>query len=672
MAIRFSSLKLPDPAVFGVRLEGAFGRGDRQRLLDLGTQCLDRGKLRLLLDCSDLDSLGGSGAAVLAELQRQLTSLGGEVVFASAGPVVKRFLAKHLDDLPLRCFETLEDAICRLGAAADGTDLPTAAPQEQAAQGEDLDDLLHDYEGDAGSISDDERRTADLVTAAYVSLDDVLGAARAGDNPTALAEAMSMLLDAHDLAAEAVVCLRSAGRLISADGAWQLPLSGGVAETLCRVRRPLTLIDVQDGELWDEEGQFLEALQPDLILPLFRGDELMGVACLKRGGEEREYALAEVFALEMLQRLLSQAYVVEVPIPAPTPLASNRMVMLPEASAHEVLLGVKLELARALQDAQDIPHFWQVFIARLQLATRVTSLLYFDSTGAGREPFAAGEARRGTAVLDVDNERLRTFFRTLERPVEVINMPASFAAIRDELLELGLGWLVSLRVEEECLGVVALGLEWSSESFESTDQIHEIMEITAEALLRLSDSQRRANMSLGLLESLVVGRDGEDEDALTRETARAVRRLARELGLPPDQERDLVLGALVRNVAQDPGVGDDLGVDQLAADQWELFRAHPDAGDRMMAELDAPAAVRQAVRHHHERFDGRGFPLGLVGRDIPLMARLVAVAQLYALALVRDGVDEAPAAVSAESGKALDPDLAEIFLKSLRRVEQPA
>jgi len=665
MAIRFSSLKLPDPAVFGVRLEGAFGRGDRQRLLDLGTQCLDRGKLRLLLDCTDLDSLGGSGAAVLAELQRQLTDRGGEVVFASAGAVIRRFLAKHLDDLPLRCFETLEDAICGLGAAA-AEPMPVAT-QPPAAPSDDLDDLLHDYDGDLRSISDDERRTADLVTAAYVSLDDVLGAAQAGENPTALAEAMSMLLDAHDLAAEAVVCLRSDGRLISADGAWQLPLSGGVAETLGRVRRPLTLIDVQDGDLWDEEGQFLEALQPDLMLPLFRGDDLMGVACLKRGGEEREYTLAEVFALEMLQRLLSEACATE--LPAPTPQVSTRMVMLPEASAHEVLLGVKLELARALQDAQDIPHFWQVFIARLQLATRVTSLLYCDSTGAGREPFAAGEARRGTSVLDLDNERLRTFFRTLERPVEVVNMPASFSSIRDELLDLGLGWLVSLRIEEEYLGVVALGLEWSSESFESTDQIHEIMEITAEALLRLSDGQRRANMSLGLLETLVVGRDGEDQDLLTRETARAVRRLARELGLPPDQERDLVLGALVRNVAQDPGVGDDLGVDRLTAEQWELFRAHPDAGDRMMAGLDAPVAVRQAVRHHHERFDGRGFPLGLVERDIPLMARLVAVAQLYALALVRDGVEEAPMAVSAESGKALDPDLAEIFLKSLHRNE---
>lgn len=668
MAIRFSPLKLPDPAVFGVRLQGAFGRGDRQRLLDVGTQCLDRGKLRLLIDCTDLDSLGGSGALVLAELQHKLTERDGEAVFAAAGPVIRRFLAKHFGDLPLRCFETLEDALSGLGTGGPFAEAAVPLPAPEPV--DDLDEILNDYADDVAPISDVVRRTADLMTAAYVSLDDVLGVAHAGDNPTAFAEALSVLLDAHDLAAEAVVCLRSGERLASADGAWRLPLAGGVAETLLRVRRPLTLIDVQDGELWDEEGQFLEDLQPDLILPLFQGDHLTGVACLKRGGSEHEYTLPEVFALEMLQRLLAQAATADDTVVA-EPRAAERRGAVPEASTREALLGVKLELARALQDAQDIPHFWQVFIARLQLATRVTSLLYCDPCGGGRESFAAGEARRADSALDLDNERLLTFFRTLERPVEVVNMPASFAAIRDQLLDLGLGWLVSLRVEDESLGVVALGLEWCSDALEPADEIRELMEITADALLRLSDGQRRANMSLGLLESLLVGRDGEDQDLLTRETVRAVRRLACELGLPPDQERDLVLGALVRNVGQEPGIGDDLNSDQLKADQWERFRAHPEAGDRLMAGLDAPVSVRQAVRHHHERFDGRGFPLGLAGRDIPLMARLVAVAQLYAVALVRDGEDQAAAAVNAASGNALDPDLAEIFLKSLRRVASP-
>ncbi|MEZ4386683.1 MAG: HD domain-containing phosphohydrolase [Candidatus Krumholzibacteriia bacterium] len=513
------------------------------------------------------------------------------------------------------------------------------------------------------------------MTAAYVSLDDVLGAAGSGENPTVLAEALSILLDAHDLAAEAVVCVRQGDHLESSDGVWRLPVAGGITETVLRVRRPLTMIDVQDGDLWDEESQFLEDLRPDLILPLLRGDDLMGVACLRRSGEERDYNLAEVFALEMLQRLLAQA----AGDPAPAASASSetptapagRMVALPASNDREVLLGVKLDLARGLQDAQDVPHFWQVFIARLRLAASVSSLLYVDTADGSNALFAAGEARRHEEAFDLGNERLRLFFRTLERPVEIENMPASFAAVRDQLLARGLQWLVSLRVEDECLGMVALSLDWSCRSLEPTDEIHGIMEIAAEALQRLRDGQRRANMNLGLLESLLVGDDHGAPDRITRETATAVRRLARELGLPPDQERDLVLGALLRNVAQEPGTADDLDADHLTGDEWERFRAHPEAGDRHMAALDAPAAVRNAIRHHHERFDGRGFPLGLAGRDIPLMARLVALAQLYALVLVREGRTIATNTLRAEAGRALDPDLTEIFLKSLRRGDQP-
>jgi len=650
-------------------MHGAFGRGDRQRLLDMANRCLDKGKLRLVLDCSDLDSLGGSGASVLADLQSKLGNRQGEAVFVSVGPVIRRFLDQKFNDLPLRCFETLEQARAAFGgeveAAAPASAVeesePEAEPQPAVDPG--LDVLLDDYEVDASELSESERRTADLVTAAYVSLDDLLMAAGDGGNPTVFGEAFAMLLDAHDLAAEAVACVRQGDHFVATDDSCQVPVEGGVVATLQRIRRPLTMLDVDDGGLWDEESQMLEDLQPDLIMPLFQGEEMVGVAFLHRGGEDREFSLNEVFALEMLQRLLAGSGATEMV----SDEAPQRMVTLPEESSREVLLGVKLDLARGLQDAQDLPHFWQVFISRLRLASEVTSLAFTELADAEAAPFLAGEARRDDDNLDLNGERLGTFFRTLERPVEIANMPASFAATRDALLARGLQWLVSLRVEDQNLGVVALGLNWRCRSGEPSDTIHELMEITSEALLRLREGQRRANMSLGLLESLLVGEDRAKPDLVTLETARAVRLLARELGLPPDQERDLVLGALVRNFGQDDTAIDDLTSDRLTGEEWELFRGHPDAGDHRMADLDAPAAVRNAVRHHHERFDGRGFPLGLSGRDIPLMARLVAVAQHYALTLCREDAEGALAAVQQDAGKGLDPDLVQIFSKALRR-----
>jgi len=672
VATRFAPIKLNTPDVSGVRVHGAFGRGDRQRLLDLGKRCLEKDKLKLLLDCAELDSLGGSGAGVLADLQKQLVARGGEVVFVAAGAVIRRFLERKFDGLPLRCFDTTEDALAALGSSgaisAPAAEAAGPAPEPgPALEPANLDHLLDSYEADASDLSDNERRTADLVTAAYVSLDDVLTAVAEGGNPAVLGEALGLLLDAHDLAAEAVTCVQSGETFSSPDGQWRLPVAGGIAESLLRTCRPLTMLDLEDGELWDEEEQLLEELQPDLAMPFLSGETLLGVTFLKRAGEEREYNLVEVFALEMLQRLLARSGEDGGASDADHQPVVERMVTVPQGNAQQVLLGVKLELARGLQDAQDMPHFWQIFIARLRLAAEVRSLLFIDAQDQAAPPFAAGEARRQEGAIDLENERLRTFFRTLQRPVEVANMPVSFADLRDELLERGLGWLVSLRVEDECFGVVALGLDWNGHAIEPADEIHEIMEITAEAMQRLRDGQRRANMNLGLLEMLLVGEEADEPDPVTDGAVTSVRLLARELGLPPTQERDLVLGALVRNVAQyDPG-HDDLDCDQLTGDEWERFRAHPDAGEKRMAELDAPAAVRDAVRHHHERFDGRGFPLGLSGRDIPLVARLVAVAQHHALVTDRDGSEAGLIAVQQEAGKALDPDLVEIFVKAICR-----
>lgn len=704
MATRFEPIALGEPTVSGIRLHGAFGRGDRQRLMNLADRCIQKQKRRLVIDCSDLDSLGGGGAAALADLQGRLLERDGEMVFVGAGEVVLRFLRSKFANLPLRCFETVAAALTALGVAsppesgpATAADKTTAAAAPPDERGADLDRLLEKVQPEGERPDPLVRRTADLVTAAYVSLEDVLQAAHDGSNPPVIGEALSQLLDSHDLAAETIYCHAHGHQYQAASGKVRLPAAGGVVAGLLRIKRPLTLLDLEDGELWDEESALLEELQPDLILPLICRDELTGIAFLRRGGEEREYGICEIFALELLLRLWSQPVSrasADTPASGEAVLSCQAdrrqppgrksaraaseeraeaagLVTVPQpVSSQENLLGVRLELTRGLQDAQDLPHFWQVVISRLREVAEVTSLAYLDGADRWSAGYLAGEARRGLVPAELTGERLLAFFRTLERPIEVVNMPSSLGKARNLLLGCGLHWLAPLRAEgSQYLGVVALGLRWRFRLAEPCDEIHGFLEIAGEALLRLRENQNRADMSLGLFEDLLVGREmsAQPVDEVTRETARTVRLLARELGLSSDQEQDLVLGALLRNHGQIDPTLDDLAADQLTGQKWEMFRSHPDNGEQRLAQLKAPAAVRDAVRHHHERFDGRGFPLGLRGRDIPLAARLVALAQCHALHLVRSGGDQALAAVKQEAGRALDPDLVEIFVKAAVR-----
>lgn len=67
----------------------------------------------------------------------------------------------------------------------------------------------------------------------------------------------------------------------------------------------------------------------------------------------------------------------------------------------------------------------------------------------------------------------------------------------------------------------------------------------------------------------------------------------------------------------------------LTPDEAAIMRRHPELGAGLVAALDAPAVVA-AVRHHHERYDGSGYPFGLKGDEIPPLARLISVADHYA------------------------------------------
>jgi len=79
------------------------------------------------------------------------------------------------------------------------------------------------------------------------------------------------------------------------------------------------------------------------------------------------------------------------------------------------------------------------------------------------------------------------------------------------------------------------------------------------------------------------------------------------------------------------GVRDDIlnKPGPLSEDEWEVMRRHPDMGADLIRWHPALAAVTPLVRHHHERWDGSGYPAGLKGEVVPMGARIIAVAESF-------------------------------------------
>ena len=109
--------------------------------------------------------------------------------------------------------------------------------------------------------------------------------------------------------------------------------------------------------------------------------------------------------------------------------------------------------------------------------------------------------------------------------------------------------------------------------------------------------------------------------------ARIAVRLAEEMNLSRGEAGDLYLAGLLHDVGK-IGIRDEVlcKPGPLTPSEEEHVQQHPIIGDRIVSNVTRLAYLRPAVRGHHERFDGKGYPDGLFGRAIPLMARTLAVA----------------------------------------------
>ena len=106
--------------------------------------------------------------------------------------------------------------------------------------------------------------------------------------------------------------------------------------------------------------------------------------------------------------------------------------------------------------------------------------------------------------------------------------------------------------------------------------------------------------------------------------------IALEMALSPSEVKTVRAAALLHDVGK-VGVPDSVRDKPGPLDdaEWEEMRRHPAIGHTLLAKMPVTTDVLLAVRHHHERFDGAGYPDGLFGDEIPLAARIIAVADAY-------------------------------------------
>jgi putative nucleotidyltransferase with HDIG domain len=153
---------------------------------------------------------------------------------------------------------------------------------------------------------------------------------------------------------------------------------------------------------------------------------------------------------------------------------------------------------------------------------------------------------------------------------------------------------------------------------------------TAEELAAAIERQEKANLSFA--GALVATLDARDRYTAGHSAAVAVYAsdIARRLGMPAKEQELVRLCGLVHDIGK---IGLPAGLLEkpgpLTLEERRQMEEHPVIGERILRNVEGYEQIAQIVRHHHERIDGQGYPDKLVGEDIPLLDRILAVADAY-------------------------------------------
>jgi putative nucleotidyltransferase with HDIG domain len=187
-------------------------------------------------------------------------------------------------------------------------------------------------------------------------------------------------------------------------------------------------------------------------------------------------------------------------------------------------------------------------------------------------------------------------------------------------------------------------------------------------------SKQLASFQVGMLSAMLRTLDLRDQMTARHSAAvaRYSRAIAQRAGYSRQEEELVHIAALLHDIGKFILPDRILKANvPLTDEDWMLIRRHPQQGARVVSSLDGYGPVAEIILAHHERIDGKGYPRGLAGEDIPELARIISVADTYDVMTARDSYRtptstyEAMQELRRVAGKQLDPRFVEVFIELL-------
>lgn len=309
-------------------------------------------------------------------------------------------------------------------------------------------------------------------------------------------------------------------------------------------------------------------------------------------------------------------------------------------------------------------------VAEVWRIVKPTGIWFFDTDAAGNTRAVLGpnaQPNDANLVSRLAQRLAQTMVRNITRNQAI---PAQVERAIPN------GVLVGLPVvsSKHLIGVLVLLSEnWASATDTARARLLQTLlrqaGVGCENALLFSTTSRMITATVLSLALAVEARDSYTGGHVMRVTAYAVR-LGEEIGASPEELDTLQLGGFLHDIGK-VAIPDAIlnKPGKLDKDEYTIMQTHAAAGDEILGPIPQLKSIRPIIRHHHERMDGKGYPDGLRGSEIPQLARIAAIADAFDAMTsdrpYRKGMDhqKALAEIQRCAGQQFDPELVDAFCR---------
>ena len=429
----------------------------------------------------------------------------------------------------------------------------------------------------------------------------------------------------------------------------------------------------EEYQRWQESESELLTIDDFILLPLMRRHRLLGVIGLKLNSSAPENVC------EILPILARQA------------AASLESAILYERMFKRLLvLSNVFILGKVIISNIDLVPLVDRFlsIARDGTSSEIACLSLFRSPSSqpvltriqipqGQGTFQSPEKECSPLILKVLQENTPLMIEDLSQSPYADSEPGKITGVtlRNSLV-------LPLAARDRLVGVIqvankcmtSLGSRYSPEDLDLLKILSSQVAFVIQNADLFQNLQQAYIDTLGALTTAIDAKDSYTHGHSKRVTEFSVL-LGQEIGLEKADLENLKIAAVLHDIGK-IGIPETIlnKPGRLTDEEFEVIKSHPELGTRILAPVEFLAPIIPTIRHHHERLDGRGYPLGLAGDKIPRSSRIIAIADTYD-AMTSDrpyrkamDLEVACAEIIRCKGTQFDPDLADAFVRMLRRM----